>query len=85
MKIDPKALEEASRQMMKVNRLDLAITAYKRAREAQGFVEVPKMPTERMFSRGTKIYQMDTSLKVNDYLTNIWRAMLAARPQKEGE
>lgn len=70
-----------------------AITAYKRAREAQGYVEVPVEALQRLhdFIRDeygcTKSQALDGEF-VSGEAREVWKdvcAMLAARPQKEVE
>ena len=68
MEIDPKALEAAMHDVKRFRfRTDstiddfvfmtaqAAITAYKRAREAQGYVEVPVEPTPKMVAKALPI------------------------------
>ena len=50
MKIDANALQEANRQMMKINRLDLGISAYLSQRRKDGFVEVPFAALQKLHS-----------------------------------
>ena len=62
-----------------------AITAYKRAREAQGYVEVPVEPTEAMLDAvaGAPFRFLSSGKQAAE--RDAYRAMLAARPQKEEE
>jgi hypothetical protein len=94
--IDPKALEAAAIAFNRIllNQPDdcrdqpaamqAAITAYLQAREQDGFVEVPKEPTEAMLHAG------DMGLSnagVDDSNTEdavwCWRAMIASQAGKE--
>lgn len=59
-----------------------AITAYLRAREAQGFVEVPVEPTPEMMDAG--LYQSSHDATWADVYSS-WKDMLAARPDLRPE
>lgn len=62
-----------------------AITAYKRAREEQGHVEVPVEPTDDMINDAVDVWHQPELRMLDDQTKDMWRAMIAARPQKEGE
>lgn len=62
-----------------------AITAYLRAREAQGYVEVPVEPTDEMINDAVDVWHQPELRMLDDQTKDMWRAMIAARPQKEGE
>lgn len=85
MEIDPNALEAARETFSSVALTDCetplgaAIAAYLRAREAQGFVEVPVEPTREMIEAGFYPATQKRGAK------SVWGCMLAARPQKETE
>lgn len=104
MEIDQKTLEEVRMVWQKVSgivvpmyagrdALHAAITAYYRAREEQGFVEVPVEPTPEMLDVGQHVNSewLNDSAPLGE---RIYRApaeavykrmVLTARPQKEGE
>lgn len=101
MTLDPKALEAAQEAFrwsfgkQAYIRVREVVYEYLRAREAQGFVEVPVEPTQEMLNAGViarrsvrlggaGVQSTDaTSAREYAFELAVYPAMLAARPQKE--
>lgn len=82
------AIETFPQNYAQRQHIEAAITAYRRAREAQGYVEVPVEPTPEMLQASLGWREFD----IPDHWPNrlrlyygTWCAMLSARPQNGGE
>ena len=92
MTLDEKALAAAKKAYLDTTYgrgvsddvVEAAITAYLSAREAQGYVEVPVEPTPEMLDAGRRNLNGSKAAKPVGLARHAYRAMLAARPQKEG-
>ena len=58
---------------------EAAIAAYRKQREEDGFVEVPREPTEAMMDAGSANF--DSYHDCSEQFGPVWRAMIAAAAQ----